>query len=66
MSKDVGGAAFPSANERFVSPGMTLRDYFAGQVIDAVIRINGEFKPEIDAMMAYKYADAMIAERGKK
>ena len=47
-----------SANE------MSLRDYFAGQVLSWPS--NAEFSPEEAASAAYDYADAMIAERAKE
>lgn len=49
--------------------GMTLRDYFAGQIIAAIIAQRGPCftGPAIlsDAEFAYQYADAMLAERAK-
>ena len=60
-----GGAAFPLESDYGSQPGMTLRDYFAGQVIGNVIwKI--DFHPEGAAERAYRFADAMIAERAKK
>jgi len=43
-------------------PGMTIRDYFAGQVI--VGHVN-DGNPNKLASYAYEIADAMIAERSK-
>lgn len=78
MSKDNGGAAFPSPGvlmddgrggeyQQGAYEGMTLRDYFAGQ---ALVRItaadqDGVMSPQITAMACYRLADAMIAERAK-
>ncbi|WP_062180664.1 hypothetical protein [Sphingopyxis sp. C-1] len=42
--------------------GMTLRDWFAGQVL--AWPHNGELTPDDAAVCAYDYADAMIARRG--
>ena len=72
-----GGAAFPrSGNDDCTSEfGMTLRDYFAGQVMNAMI--SGDAQPYVSteqhadgitlegvtASRAYQYADAMIAAR---
>mgnify|MGYP003385421611 CR=1 FL=1 len=53
------------------SPGMTLRDYFAGQALVGIL--GGGFADTIPhseacgevAQFAYHYADAMLAERAK-
>ncbi len=74
-----GGGAFPLSDAR--QPGMSLRDYFAGQVLIALVHKQplldreGEHGPKFDdaqlpifrrdmAIVAYEYADAMIAARG--
>lgn len=58
-------------------PGMTLRDYFAGQALPAVIKATSDGNhtskhilsgaaqnaPQAFAMDAYEIADAMLAER---
>ena len=58
-------AAFPS-NE-YGNLGMSLRDYFAGQALAGLLACpetsGGE---EAFALNAYKYADAMLAERQKE
>jgi hypothetical protein len=49
-------------------PGMTLRDYFAGQAVTGKcfeIYSNGIFHAEEYAKRAYQLADAMLAEREK-
>ena len=69
-----GGTAFPShwmdfqpttgeqvIREQF--PGMSLRDYFAGQVLSGLV--GGTIGPDQDAEYAYITADAMIAARNK-
>ena len=65
--KPNGGPAFPNpalADERFSPPydmsGMTLRDYFAGQVLQ---QICVQAYHADAAKDAYEYADAMIAAR---
>lgn len=67
-------SAFPACNEANVNGtmGMTLRDWFAGQALAAVIRQcatdTGVRKdgPEVHfARKAYALADAMLAERAK-
>lgn len=74
--RDTGGPAFP-----FWSPGtspdsqqtgMTLRDYFAGQVLPTVLTVcvNDKIDPETGypahvAKQAYRVADAMLKESGQ-
>ena len=91
---DDGGNAFPTyyhPTEGFDTPGMNLRDWFAGQAIACAVDDYGEpsstssagqrrdrgspilpyatqgsgTREQIIARQAYKYADAMIAERVK-
>lgn len=72
--KDDGGPAFPlpqaTSDEREVSvrqyaePGMSLRDWFAGQALTGLSSKNGSVS-ETTARIAYRYADAMLAERNK-
>ena len=48
------------------SPGMSLRDWFAGQALSGLLadpEMNAP--PEPVAKVAYSYADAMLAERAK-
>jgi len=64
MVKDDGGTAFPVTRPA-PHVGMTLRDYFAGQVL-----ANAAIAPYIDqgsqvSRLAYTIADAMLAERQK-
>ena len=56
-----GGAAFPLESDYGSQNGMTLRDYFAGQVIGQL----EAFNPDEAAALAYRIAGAMIAEREK-
>jgi hypothetical protein len=53
--------------------GMTLRDYFAGQVLASLLvicrddlRRNGETSPEMFARKTWEIADAMLAERTRR
>ena len=45
--------------------GMTLRDYFAAQVIASASRLPVSDSFEYCARVAYEQADAMLAERAK-
>lgn len=74
MSKNDGGRAFPEIRmERdiaFPSGGMSLRDYFAGQALAAIIAYqpNGENLPKVPsdlAARAYRAADAMLEARSR-
>ncbi len=77
-----GGAAFPTQGWEWQgaqiapatdSPGMSLRDYFAGKALVPVSIIGpsinaqrfGDEDAKYYAMAAYRIADAMLAERGK-
>jgi hypothetical protein len=45
-------------------PGMSLRDWFAGQVLCGFMSAKAmHFNPDDDAAYCYKVADAMIAHR---
>jgi len=82
--KDTGGAAFPSLhysdgideNDIASFEGMTLRNYFAGQAMIAIIGLHRDFlDPKTGKIMkfnskncaevSHNYADAMIQEGGK-
>lgn len=73
MSEKDGGPAFPQAlnveQEFHGSDGMTLRDYFAGQVMSTMIGHYmdryGEHDYAATAESAYLAADAMLKERAK-
>ena len=68
---NTGGPAFPQAHEHN-GTGMTLRDWFAGQIMNGMVS-SPDFKVDIDgefigikrAGVAYAIADAMLAEREK-
>lgn len=83
MKKD-GGPAFPGKSMGFVgvgpfgeaqaqyeeTPGMTLRDWFAGQTLVGWLASFGPDQVPLSpytqlAAMAYAVADAMIEERSK-
>jgi hypothetical protein len=66
--------AFPLAMlpESVDNPGMTLRDWFAGQALMGLLALPSDdgWKPEGGhqkhySETAYRYADAMLAERQK-
>lgn len=69
---DTGGPAFPGpyANENggievlWKQQGMTLRDWFAGKAMQAILN-DAEIFWEGAAPLAYQYADAMLKERSK-
>ena len=68
-----GGPAYPNDipqpnDERFVHPGMSLRDYFAGQVIAGIFAGKWAQMPHVKpeeafANTAYVIADAMLKRR---
>lgn len=85
--KDNGGPAFTCetvekaglhATRRVVHGGMSLRDYFAGQVLPVLVKRNEgdkalwgkiaerENQEQIIASKAYHYADAMLVARERK
>jgi len=63
-----GGPAFPLDREVF-NAGMTLRDYFAAQAMQANLTVIREFPDEHWrmglALDAYQMADAMLKARNK-
>jgi len=65
-----GGSAFPFENmpDGRVWSGMTLRDYFAGQALVGIIASDCSDKMAVEprAKLAYRIADAMLAEREKE
>ena len=67
--KDNGGPAFAHGNPTHGGdPGMTLRQWYAGQALKGILSFNGDYgsteKPYL-ADACFQWADAMIAE-GKK
>lgn len=61
---DDGGSAFPCEGGEnsglYADPGMTLRDWFAGQALASFAQGDGA---KTRAAFAYEIADAMIAQR---
>ena len=55
--------AYPTASDMGFRPGMELRDWFAGMVLQSACRKNSEWEA---ARLAYAYADAMIEQRNKE
>jgi hypothetical protein len=77
-AKTNGGPAFPAqpiyqhphgATGMSSQEGMTLRDWFAGQVINGIVggSLGSKMAVYADeaARLAYSYADAMLEERSK-
>jgi hypothetical protein len=89
-TKDDGGPAFPQNNDYIdhpthgrihrvhagddVQPGMSLRDWFAGQALSGMLAHSTRYKPregapanwhQAIAEEAYELADAMLAERAR-
>lgn len=73
-NKDDGGPAFP-ARPADMEAGMTLRDYFAAQAMEALLsymmtisRVADQTNQQLGVMVAriaYLQADAMLEERDK-
>ena len=66
--KPSGGLAFPVSDGNQTDPGMSLRDWFAGQCVNAASNMTLNYMPvsnpkfqENVARHAYALADAMIA-----
>jgi hypothetical protein len=69
MSKNDGGPAFPRTVQHYNEylegrDGMSLRDWFAGQALLGMLN-RTQYNETIAASYAFKYADAMLAERNK-
>lgn len=60
----LGGYAFPG-DATVMRGGMTMRDWFAGQAL-AGLASDDELTVEKMASIAYRAADAMIAERNQE
>lgn len=65
MNNDDGEPAFPITREDHRAWGISMRDYFAAKFIAGRSAIPGDVDAQYDAALAYKVADAMIAERAK-
>ena len=68
MRKETGGPAFPESCGDQIIPGMTLRDWYAGQALEGFCQdpASDDATVEEIAHAAYRIADAMLAERSKK
>lgn len=68
-TKNDGGPAFPGAVNHAAPPGMSLRDWFAGQAMIAITNGGNGWVSPADitylASRAYEVADALISEREK-
>jgi len=62
MTKETGGPAFPFGT---AFQGMTLRDYFAAQMLASVMSATSRAipNPKMIAVACYKVADAMLEAR---
>lgn len=62
-----GGPAFPGVGHanNVLLPGMSLRDWFAGQALAAIFSFDQTETPGEVAKLAYQHADAMLAARQK-
>lgn len=61
-----GGPAFPTQNGCAYAPGMTLRDYFAGQALSGLLAHYGFCEiteKQVRDGYVYSIADAMIEAR---
>lgn len=61
-----GGPAFPVREYSDRNPGMTMRDYFAGQALiglKALVRDDCGWNPEDYAKDAFDLADSMLKAR---
>ena len=75
MTEDTSDYAFPRPGQFSQQTGMTLRDWFAGQALQAIVTKHKPFvsadnkvwnkASQRAAAGAYEYADAMLAERSK-
>jgi hypothetical protein len=54
---------YPRQTDLGHTPGMELRDWFAGMVLQASCQENGRWEA---ARLAYEYADAMMEARNKE
>ena len=72
MQNQTGGPAFPRFDIMENIPGMTLLDYFAGQICAAHIQaLRGPFSadPEFRGLISrysYEMASALVAEKARR
>ena len=67
MSNNTGGPAFPQCSYNMkggydITGGMTLRDYFAAQAMQALLTQGHIARPNVPGI-AYAVADAMLKQR---
>lgn len=62
---DDGGPAFPFDPTLGATPGMSLRDWFAGQALVVFLNPGWNDATSIAPADAYRIADLMLAERAK-
>ena len=62
-----GGPAFPADTSQLLlsERGMTLRDYFAGKAMQALMHEENEMSYDNISDFAYAVADAMLRARGE-
>lgn len=74
MNKNItdGGPAFPvndPGGVNSMASGMSLRDWYAGMALQAIIIQSGDFQDgsilKNAASMSYSYANAMLRARGE-
>lgn len=69
---DTGGPAYPWANESSGADGMTLLDYFAGEVLKGQYASQSDSCPILEkhfdsiSRKAYSQAAAMVAEKRRR
>ncbi len=66
MNKNTGGPAFPTPAHNLQNDGMTLRDYFAAQAMQAYASCQDwrvDMTPTNTAFAAYTLADEMLKAR---
>ena len=75
--KDDGGPAFPACGPSFGRDGMSLRDWFAAQVLAVLLAADkeaafleaadrtGRAPTSVVADLAYEFADSMLLARGE-
>jgi hypothetical protein len=68
--KNDGGPAFPEMCNNQIVPGMSMRDFFAAQALEGVMRLVQENHTLVMnltdiARIAYEQADAMLKARAQ-
>ena len=69
MTKDTGGPAFPAPAgvTHITEQGMSLRDYFAGKAMQAILSEDPDYHQKYEfidlADFSYQCADAMLKAR---